>query len=213
MKLLSVLLLCALISRISLAQMAVASADRNNILFAGIDNPLSIAVEKMSNKALMVKANKGTITRISEGRYVYYSAEYGVIDIIIFRNDKGNLKEIKRIPFRVNPLPDPVAYLGAPQGGNIRKRLSFPQGGIITKFEDVGFEAPTKVISYTVYIISKENCETKTLFNIGNRFSPEVSLGLQRLRIHDVVIIKNILVLMPDGKQRQISPLCFTIEE
>ena len=213
MKLLSVLLLCTLISTISLAQMAVASADRNNILFAGIDNPLSIAVEKMSNKVLMVKASKGTVTRISEGRYVYFSAEYGLIDIIIFRNDKGNLKEIKRIPFRVNPLPDPVAYLGAPQGASIRKKLSYPQGGIITKFEDLGFDAPTNIVSYTVCIISKANCETKMLTNTGNRFNSEVNLGLQLLRINDVVIIKNILVLMPDGKQRQISPLCFTIEE
>jgi len=193
--------------------MAVASADRYNILFAGIDNPLSIAVEKMSNKSVTVKASKGTITRISEGKYVYNGTEYGVIDIIIFRNDKGNLKEIRRIPFRVNPLPDPVVSLGAPRGGNIRQKLSFPQGGIIAKFEDVGFEAPIKVVSYTVFIISKENCETKTLLNIGNRFNGGVSEELQRIRINDAVIIKNILVLMPDGKQRQISPVCFTIEE
>src|SRR5690349_5004666 len=90
------------------AQHAVVSCDRMNVLFAGVDNPMSIAVENVPNKSLVVKATNGAIEKVADGKYIYKGSTLGIDEILVLKKNKSGLKKVGTIPFRVQSLPDPV---------------------------------------------------------------------------------------------------------
>ena len=68
------LLLC-LIYLISLSckgQLFGIASDYNNVLYAGIENPLTIAVQNISPKSIIAKTDNGTLTG-ENGHYVFYT--------------------------------------------------------------------------------------------------------------------------------------------
>jgi len=200
------------ISNLCFSQIAVVSCEKMNVAIKGVDNPLSIAVENVPAKFLVVKATSGTVTRVADGKYIYKGSEFGIDDILIYRKDNGHLKQVGSVPLRVDSFPDPVLLVGGGHG-SMRSRLTFPQAGLIARFEDTDFEAPVRIVSYTVSIIRNDSCQSKTFSNLGNRFNEQVVLAFRELRTNDLVIFKDVIVSLPDGTSREIRPLLVTIAE
>lgn len=63
------------------------AADKMNILYVGVDNPITIAVENSSNKSIIIKTNNGKITG-NNGSYTFRSNEVGKAEISIYKKIK-----------------------------------------------------------------------------------------------------------------------------
>ena len=75
----------------------LVSADNMNILYLGLDNPISIAACGITNDKLNVSITNGTITG-SNGRYIAKPGS-GRISIIVVsaENESGEIKQISSI--------------------------------------------------------------------------------------------------------------------
>lgn len=89
-----------------------------NVLYAGIDNPLRIAVPGIPTERLSVSASSGTLSQ-KEGLWIIRPAKAtGDITIsVAVRREEGGSRPIAQQTFRVRSLPDPQPYLSLTVGG------------------------------------------------------------------------------------------------
>ena len=196
----------------SYAQTISIGADRNNILYAGLDNPLTIAVENTSNKIIIVKTDNGTISG-NGGKYIFHSKVTGKADIIIYKKIKGKAKEIGRGYFRVKSIPAPVPKVGPSSGGYIKGEILKHQQYIRADYECCGFDARAPIDSFTICIVRADTCFYKEIKNIGNKFNDEITNALAGIKKDDTVIFKKIFARDPDNKSIPLTPIFFFITD
>jgi len=190
------------------AQVISIAPDKNNILYVGLDNPLTIAVENNSCKSLIVKTDNGTISG-SSGTYLYRSTKIGRADIMVYKKVNGKLKEIGRSAFRVKPIPDPIPKVGPSSGGNINVTVLKAQEYIRSDIEGFDFQAGFPIDSFTVCIVRGDTCLYKEIKNIGNHFNNEIVNAFGELKKDDTVIFKKIFARSFDGASKLLVPIVF----
>jgi hypothetical protein len=194
------------------AQTVSISADANNILYAGLDNPLTIAVENTSNKTIIVETDNGTITGNGD-KYMFHSNNIGRADIIIYKKIKGQIKEIGRGSFRVIPIPDPIPKVGPSSGGYIKGEILRHQQYIRADYECCGFDARAPIDSFTICIVRADICLYEEIKNIGNKFNDKIMNALSGIKEDDTVIFKKIFARGPDNKTIPLKPIIFFITD
>jgi hypothetical protein len=116
-------------------QSVSASADKMNVLYIGVDNPVTIAASGLSSDEVFVTLSGGGGASIegSGSKYIIRptqqtsSANFCNIDVF---NTKTNQK-IASFPFRVKRIPDPQAQIGGKTDGKITEGEMKVQGGVI----------------------------------------------------------------------------------
>ena len=83
------------------------AADRMNILYYGVENPVTVAVEGVMNSELKVTSGAATITKLRDGKYNVFPNTTGEIKIIVEGN---SLKQA--VHFIVKPFPSPKVLSG-----------------------------------------------------------------------------------------------------
>jgi hypothetical protein len=195
----------------SFSQSVAVAADKENILYAGVYNPLTIAVENVPGNLIVVKTSRGTVTRDSGGHYTYKGNEPGEIAIVVYKKEKNKLTELGRSLFRVKILPAPTAFVAGLKGGKISKQVLLTIGGVTAHLEDSDFEAYARIDSFSIFILYKGDCNYTFFKNTDNRFNQEIIEAFQKLDADDIVFIKNIYTTWVDGIKRELNPLYFTI--
>jgi hypothetical protein len=195
---------------ISDAQKFSIGADVNNILYIGLDNPLTIAVENQSCKSIIVKSDNGVITG-SSGKYMYRPGKIGKADIILYKKINGQIKELGRNSFRVKSIPDPVPKVGPSSGGYINMVVLRNQHYIRADYECC--EGRAIIDSFTVCIVRGDSCLYKEIKNVGGKFSDEIINALSGIKKDDTVIFKKIFAKGPDYISIPLTPILFVITD
>jgi hypothetical protein len=197
---------------ISDAQRFSISADQNNVLYVGLDNPLTIAVENFPSEAIIVKADNGTITG-NRGRYMFIATKIGKANIIIYKKIRGQIKEIGRNVFRVKPIPAPMPYVGPSSGGYISSNILKQQQYIRAAYECCGFDARASIDSFTICILRGDSCFYKEIKNIGSKFNDEIINELSLIKKDDTVIFKKIFAKGLENESIPLIPILFFITD
>ncbi len=210
MKKLLILSVFFIIPSILPAQVFSIAADQNNILYLGLDNSLTIAVEKFAAKDLIVKTDNGEITG-KNGQYLYRANKIGKAEIILY--NRNNKTEIGRSYFRVKYIPDPVPMIGPSGGGKIKKVVLAAQQYLRAEYQCCGFDAKAQIDSFTTCIIRGDTCLLNEFINIGNKISDDLSKVFSNLKSGDTVIFKKIFAKLADGTSKVLTPFMLYIEE
>lgn len=192
------------------AQHFSISNDRNNVLYAGIDNPITIVVENIPPTQIIVKADKGDI-KGNGTKFVYRGDDLGIISIILFK--KNTLKEIGRSNFRLKYIPNPVPKVGPSSGGNIRAIVLKSQKYIRAELEYFDIDVRYNIDSFTLNIIRPDTCFFNEIKSFGNVLSKEISEALNTIRKNDIVIFKDIYTTAFDRRPLLLAPILFSITD
>jgi gliding motility-associated protein GldM len=101
--------------------MANVSADSLRILYSGIENPLTIAAPVAAEK---LKINfGGCVSRSAGGGRYFVKPPTGArtVNISISADMEGRTQALGGTPFRIKPVPDPIAYIGGRTKGKVSK--------------------------------------------------------------------------------------------
>lgn len=188
------------------------AADKMNVLYADIDNPLTIAVENIPSNSIIVRTDNGTISG-SQGSYVFRSSQIGKADITLYKKVNGKLKQIGKSSFRVKLLPDPIAKVGPSSGGKIQKIILKSQQYIRADYAGIDIDINIPIDSFTVTIIRGDTCTSKELKNYTNKFSQELIDALAEIKQSDIVIFKDIYSKRYNGESRVLDPIFFFIRD
>jgi gliding motility-associated protein GldM len=187
---------------------ASVALDKMNVLYIGVDNPITIASSTGWDKT-KVSANGGGITLSgSNGKYIARVA--GQTDdctiTVVSDNKPSTFK------FRVRNIPEAQAYVGGqPSGANVAAGAFKAQPGVQAGIKNFPFELEYNVISYTF------TCDTDDdIVSIpaqGAAFQGAVRNAIQtHVQPGRMVTIDDIKVKGPDGRTIKAPSLVYYIK-
>lgn len=195
--------------------MASVSATNMNVLYAGIDNPISIAVPGIPMSKINASMTNGSLTR-SGDRWIARPAKVGSdAEIVVTAQLENGNQRISATKFRVRRLPDPTPFIpftGASgqeryKGDTpIAKASLMSARGLGAAIDDGILDTPFKVISFeTVSFDSMNNAIPEV--SDGPDFSSRQRESFRRLQRGKRFYISRIKVAGPDGTQRTLRPM------
>lgn len=165
---------------------ATISADKMNVVYIGLDNPISITVEGITSDKVSASATNGSLKRVGNGKFMF-TPTAGKEAVITATGTMPDGKAISsKQVFRIKALPRPRGYVrGEPNAKGPASNLA--QVSVSSKFEDFDFDVNLRVTQFTIVFpgVGSEVINGTTL-------SESAKTKANRLRPGDVVRITNI---------------------
>lgn len=188
---------------------AVVQAEKMNVIYAGVENPIAVSVAGASSGSVKVRAEGMTLTQKGGGKYVA-TASQGNPNAAIILSAQGMPET--RYTFRVKRIPNPTMYLLNKKGGSITVSEVRAANGLSTVLEGFDFDARCSCESYQVTYVPK-NDDPKFKLNSGANFSSEVKSILNSVKPSSQLFFSEIKVKCPgDSNLRDMGSLAFNIK-
>lgn len=195
---------------------ATVSNTMMNVMYAGIDNPLSISVPGVAAGQVNATMTNGTLTRTANG----WVAKPKTVDqdavISVTANQNGKTMTVSQTSFRVRRLPDPTPYLLCKDaagntvrykgGSPISKQALLAAGGIHAAIDDGLLNVEFTVKSFRIDIFDSmgndipEDSQTAA-------YSDRQRTAISRLQRGKKFFITRVKAVGPDGIERTLSPI------
>ncbi|HYG17029.1 MAG TPA: gliding motility protein GldM [Bacteroidia bacterium] len=194
---------------------AAVSADAMNIMYIGVDNPVSVSVPGVPPDRVIATINNGTLTKAVNNKYVAKVSSAGTASITVsVRDDEGKVKAYGSYPFTVRRLPPPIVRLGNLKPGPVSKG----ELGVMSSINaflgpDFYFQGVNyKVVSYSCGMVINKNYVELGTFNGG--IVPEtIKDKYKNLKKGDIVIFHTIKTSgPPSAPQPEQDNFTFTIK-
>lgn len=181
------------------------SATMMNVLYIGVDNPVSIAVNgAKSDSDVKASISQGSLSKNGNGQYVARVTNQGKATINVSANVNDQNQSFAPMEFRVLRIPDPsISLCGFAKKNSMTKAEFLACNGLIAQNADFVFEARFDVLKYDVIV--KDKVDLKTKANNGPIYNTDVQSLLNTIKSGDAVIFDNIIVKDPANQQRKIN--------
>ena len=192
--------------------MAAVSPTMMNVLYAGIDNPIDIAVAGMTHDRVNASMTGGNLVKNGSNWTAKVSPDVEEATITVTAQENGRNRVISTQNFKVRSLPDPTPYIAL--GGNARHKSGKPisksdlmaSNGIGAAIDDGILDITFNVKEFeTVFFDSMGNAMLER--SEGANFSNRQKDAFKRLTRGKRFFISRIKAVGPDGKERTLSPI------
>ena len=195
------LVLCLLFCACNLTAQTIAlQLDKMNVLYLGVDNPVTVAVEGYSNKSIFLTTDNGTITGTNGHFNINPNLPAYAMAVHIMLRTAHGVKELGTSTFHAKcPNPAIRVSLLNKQGGKIRISDIRKAIGPYASYDGFEYGASPVIDKMTVIITrGDEVIFDKTLHN-GNRVKftddEETKNAIQSLQPGDHLMLDNMTYL------------------
>lgn len=191
---------------------AVISATKMNVLYIGVDNPISISVPGVPNEKVKVTATGGgvSLTKAPGGsgeQWIAKATTSGESTVTINADFDGKNMTMGAQKFRVKTVPNPIATIGSKKSGTIPKATVLAQGAIIPVMENFEFELYFKITHFKMTLNQKGKLDPIEAESSSNQMTGAMKDAIGRARPGDKLYFEYIDAVGPDGKSRRLEPL------
>ena len=182
---------------------AVVSLTKMNVVYAGIDNPVSIGVPGVASRDVSPSITGGaTISRDpagKEGDYIIRASKIGKIQLnVSAKTDGKTMRPMGTKELRVKKIPKPVLKVGNfKTGDNVTKAELTATGQLRAVMEDFDFQIPALRISSFTFNV--QGAGALDITANGSRLTPEMISRINNARRGQKVYITDVTVKTPDG--------------
>lgn len=196
---------------------AVVSPTKMNVIYIGVDNPVSISVPGVADQNVVATASGAGLklkrdSKGGAGKYIATAKAQGIAKISV----SAKLDEKKNIPmgsfeFRVKRVPDPVAMIGGKKGGSINKSVLAAQSSVNSIMENFDFELFFRVKSFRMTLIrrGKDPIEMDAR---DSRLTADMKRAIRSAGPGSKVYFEYIKASGPDGTTRSLSSVNFVLQ-
>lgn len=195
---------------------ATVSATMMNVLYAGINNPISISVPGVAQNAVSATMTNGSLTRSGDHWNAHPTRVGAECVITVTATFEGRSQTVSTSTFRVRKLPDPTAYIAYKDSkGNenhykgskpFAKSLLLAADGLDAAIDDDLLNVHYSVVNFeTIVFDSMGNAMPEK--SAGSRFSERQKTSFRRLSRGKRFYITRIRAKGPDGIVRDLSPM------
>lgn len=193
----------------------VVSPTKMNVLYIGVDNPVSISVPGVPSENLQVSLDNGTFRPDkNKGEYIFnvkggneskvsVSAKFTV-------DGKPTTKSMGTFLFRVKRVPDPVAFIAGKKDGLTSANELIAAGAVIPRMENFDFDLSFQITAFDLSMNMQGDFITKS--TSGNRLSAEMAGMLKSAKKGSKIYIEEIKAIGPDGVPRKLAPINLKIQ-
>ncbi|MBX7181781.1 MAG: gliding motility protein GldM [Bacteroidia bacterium] len=188
------------------------SPTKMNVLYIGVDNPLSISAPGIANEKVQPSISAGSLSAVNakNGEYiakVTAGTKEAIVSVMAEFN--GQKKKMGEFKFRVKTVPNPAPFVNGKKEGLITKGEVEAAGAVIAKMENFDFDLNFKVTGFTISVPKGGDYFDYT--STSNRFTPEMLTAIKGMKKGSKLIIENIKAVGPDGTPRKLENVVFKI--
>ncbi|PUV22865.1 MULTISPECIES: gliding motility protein GldM [Sphingobacterium] len=189
---------------------AVVSPDKMNVLYIGVNNPISVSAPGTPTDKVRVSMSGGSISSAGGGKYNVRVSSPGTARIAVSAEvAPGKTQTLSSTEFRVKRIPDPIAKFAGKTGGSMATVALKAQNALFAKLDNFDFDATFKVTKFTM-IIAKPRADAIVLSTSGGQLSSSMASALNGIVPGTRVIFDNIVAVGPDGTSRQLNAVALT---
>lgn len=196
------------------APSATISPTKMNVLYIGVENPISVSVPGVNSKDVNVTATGAgiTIKKVKDGDFIATVKSQGKASVSVSAMMNGKTMNMGTMDFRCKAIPKPTAMVGTYSGGRIPKESLLTQGGLRVSMEGFDFPVTYTVTSFTMAFNTGGDAQAP-IQATGSQFTAEMKAKIGKLRRGNKVYIENIRAKGPDGEKAVSNPqMIFTIQ-
>ncbi|MFO0360925.1 MAG: gliding motility protein GldM [Flavobacteriales bacterium] len=190
----------------------VVSPVQMNVFYRGLENPVEISVPGVGPEKIKPTCEGCAQFRKGEkGQWIVEPGQGNEAKISVSAEVNGQPKNMGVKNFRIKKIPDPVpSFAGKkPYDSTIQKGDAANAQGVRADMENFDFNVTPKVISFKITITSQGSFKE---FPVQGREIPaNVKENIGKARTGEKIFIEEIMVDMPDGTKRKISPITLKI--
>ena len=182
------------------------AADKMNVLYVGVENPISVVAAGIPTAQMKVSAEGVSLTPQGNGKFVAVPQKTGIATVTV---SGGGLKPAS-FEYRVKRIPDPVMMMSKYKGGRISVAEFKAQTGIIPMLDGFDFNAKCDVQEFNVVRVRKG--DAVEAMNRSGRFGSEVQRLQEAAQRGDIFYFEKIRVKCPgDTGPRDMGGMMFTL--
>ena len=189
---------------------ATVTADKMNVFYIGVDNPVSVTVAGSSSNSLKVSGS-GVSINGSRGKYTVTASKPGPAKINVSAEGFPSTS----YDFRVKRIPDPTPALGAgpnKNGGAMGNGEFKAQLGIAAILENFDFDAKCNIMGYELTRVAKRQ-DPVSQINSGARYGGDCKRLVSQAKPGDTYYFDKLKAKCPgDAAGRKLPSIVFRIK-
>jgi gliding motility-associated protein GldM len=187
---------------------AAVQLDNMNVLFIGVDNPVTISGSGSVDQIKAgISGGGGSMSGGGAKRTVRVTQETDECVISVTTPDG----KVTRVPFRVRSIPDPTPMIGTYKSGNIPAAYFKSQAGVRALVENFYYKTQFNVTRFRITGDGAGFDDIIEANNTGATWS-EAQRIVDKCRPGSYVYIEDIYAVGPDGRSRKLTPLIFNLK-
>lgn len=197
------------------SQTVAVELEKMNVLYIGVDNPVTIAVENYPCDKTVLQAERGVVKQNSEKcRYTYRIDTCKSYSDRLFVGilDKGWLTWIDTLDYRLKRIPDPAVMVAGHWQGVVKK-AEFRNAALMAELMNFDFDCYAKVLRYSYEFRRKDSVIVQETNIKGNAFTERLRTEIENAEKGDIVYFFDIFAeLSIDKCTRELQSVKFEIE-
>ncbi|HMK18301.1 MAG TPA: gliding motility protein GldM [Chitinophagaceae bacterium] len=187
---------------------AAVQLDNMNVLFIGVDNPVTISGSgSVDQIKASISGGGGVLNGSGAHRTIRVSQETDDCFISVVTPDG----KTTRMQFRVRSIPDPTPMIGTNKSGNIPAAYFKSQAGVRAMVENFYYKTQFNVVSYRITGDAAGFDDILEANNTGAEWNEAKNI-VNKCRAGSFITIEDIYAVGPDGRRRKLTPLIFNLK-
>lgn len=181
------------------------SADYMNVVYAGIENPVTISAAGVASQNLRVSIDKGTITSAGgSGKFIIKASEPGKVTVTVSSTEGGVTKKQGQVTFRVKMLPKPSVKVSGKGGADnkVTKTICGQMNYVTAMPENFDLTIPYKVLEWEMLL--KIGGQPLLFTGNGASLTTEAKNALKRVTPGSTIYM-DVKAQSPDGRKHTES--------
>ena len=187
---------------------AAVQLDNMNVLFIGVDNPVTISG---SGSIDQIKASRSGGGGVFSGSGAHRTVRVSQVTDECYITITTPDNKTTRVPFRVRTIPDPTPMIGTYKSGNIPASYFKSQAGVRSILENFYYKTNFSVTSFHI-MADGSGFEDFTEKNNTGAVWNEAQAILNKCRAGTFIQIDQIRAVGPDGQTRLLTPMIFNLK-
>lgn len=188
--------------------MAYCDGPNSNILYADIEQILSVSIPGISPQSTLLKLEGAKIISNTNGRYTIKpdSGTRSVTAHFSVQLPDGSSRQMGAYKYRVMELDLPSIQLNSS-----KPNVHLPDSLVLIKdLKTLNFKVSYQILSFNITIIRDNKAQKFELE--GNQIPLNLKNIIKTLRSSDVIMISEVLCLINSNKIKSLNPAIYTLE-
>ena len=187
---------------------AAVQLDNMNVLFIGVDNPVTISGSgSVDQIKASISGGGGVLSGSGAKRSIRVSQETDDCFVSVVTPDG----KTTRMQFRVRSIPDPTPMIGTYKSGNIPAAQFKGQQGVRAIVENFYYKTQFNVTSFRITGDGNGFEDIMEANNTGAEWNEARNI-VGKCRAGSFITIEDIYAVGPDGRRRKLTPLIFNLK-
>ncbi len=189
------------------APVAVTELTKMNVVYAGIDNPISIGVPGVASKDVVPSITSGNATIVKsqgDGNYIIKPSKIGKLTLNVSARIDGATKNMGTKEIRIKRIPKPSLRIGSFKSGDQASKAEITANPVLrASMEDFDFQIPALRIN--TFVFNVQGSGALDLNGSGNRLTPEMISRINNAKRGQKIYITDVTVKTPDGATHSLD--------